>query len=144
MSSLSTDDRNAEIGLRLAAVRATAGLAQAAFAERLGVSPRAYQNYERGEREVPAALIKALYEIYAIDPIWLLTGPGLKPQDLRAEAHADLLVQIIVEVDARLAKMKRRLPPEKKARLISVLYQHFRAKAAIDSQYLEQALSLTA
>jgi transcriptional regulator with XRE-family HTH domain len=44
------------------------------FADTLGLSARAYANYERGEREMPAALLLRLYELFNVDPVWVLTG----------------------------------------------------------------------
>lgn len=95
MSKLSTEEINLQIGRRLAAVRDRARLVQTEFAERMGLSPRAYQNYERGEREVPAVVLKALYEVYGADPLWVLTGlsVSVRPRHLpcrsdQAHSHA--------------------------------------------------------
>lgn len=79
MTSISTAHDNAALGRRLAAVRAETGLSQTAFAKALGLSLRAYANYERGEREMPVALFRALYKTYGIDPGWLLNGPADQP-----------------------------------------------------------------
>ncbi len=40
------------------------------------MSLRGYQNYERGERAIPVALVRALYEEFRVDLVWLLTGEG--------------------------------------------------------------------
>lgn len=74
MSKLATDgDRNG-FGERLLMVRMWVYQSQVEFAETLGLSPRAYANYERGEREMPTALLLQLYERFKIDPVRLLTG----------------------------------------------------------------------
>ena len=57
MSRLANPEENVSIGRRLAGVREHRHLTQTEFAERLALSPRAYQNYERGEREIPAAVL---------------------------------------------------------------------------------------
>lgn len=62
--------------VRVKQVRDHFALSQTAIAQRVGMSLRAYQNYERGEREVPVALIHALYSEFKVDPVWLLTGTG--------------------------------------------------------------------
>ncbi|MHB8348688.1 MAG: helix-turn-helix domain-containing protein, partial [Acidiferrobacterales bacterium] len=49
---------------RVGRVRAHFALSQTVMAQRVGLSLRAYQNYERGEREVPVALVHALYETF--------------------------------------------------------------------------------
>ena len=61
---------------RVKIVRAYFALSQTEMAKRVGISLRAYQNYERGEREIPIGLIHALYEAFRVDPVWLLTGLG--------------------------------------------------------------------
>lgn len=62
------------MGKRLAAVRKSRQLLQVEFAEMLGLSPRAYQSYERGERELPSSVLIALHAVFGIDPLWVLTG----------------------------------------------------------------------
>ena len=72
MSKLATGEQLADFGVRLAEVRARTRLNQATFAHTLGVSSRAYINWERGEREAPVAVLRALYEVYGINPLWML------------------------------------------------------------------------
>jgi len=79
MSSISSPESNKDLGRRLQAVRATTGLSQGEFAASLGLSLRAYANYERGEREMAVAVFRALFEVHGIDPAWLLVGPGDRP-----------------------------------------------------------------
>jgi transcriptional regulator with XRE-family HTH domain len=51
------------------------------MANRLGVTLRAYANYERGEREVAVAVLLALYKRFAIDPVWVMLGhPNSRPK----------------------------------------------------------------
>lgn len=142
MSKLSTDETNVQIGRRLAAVRERVRLVQIDFAERLGVSPRAYQNYERGEREVPAVVLKALYEVYGVDPLWLLTGltSNVEPDT----ADLDVLEAVVVQLETRLQRARRSLPPAKKARLIKLMFLYFRDKPEIDSDHVSEMLALTA
>jgi transcriptional regulator with XRE-family HTH domain len=67
---------NILIGQRLCIIRNSYNLNQDDFADKLGVSLRAYQNYERGERTVSKELICAFIDVLNIDPTWLLTGKG--------------------------------------------------------------------
>lgn len=128
MSSLSTLDGNVVIGRRLAAARERVRLSQNEFAERMGISPRAYQNYERGEREVPATVLRLLYESFGVDPLWVLIGPGTDPSGRDAAVSPDLVEQIVVAVEQRLQRIRKPLSPEKKGRVIRLLYQHFHDK----------------
>jgi Predicted transcriptional regulators len=86
MSKIATPDMKSAYGRRLQTIRLSAELSQARFAASLGVVLRAYGNYERGEREMPASIVKALHEIYAVDPIWLLCGPGFD-RVVRRDGH---------------------------------------------------------
>lgn len=141
---MSSERFNVEVGERLKAVREKAGLLQPEFAERLGISPRAYANYERGERTVTAETIKALYEIFSVDPIWLLSGPGADPRQLKTPTRADLLVEIILKVEQHLAKRRARLPLEKKARLIALLNQYVQTKGKVEDDHIEHVLAVSA
>lgn len=143
MSKLSTIKENAEIGRRLATVRDRSRLIQVEFAERMGVSPRAYQNYERGEREVPAVVLKALYEVYGADPLWVLTGLSLDAAQTTA-ADLDVLEAVVIALETRLKKARRPMAPAKKARLIKLMFLHFRDKPRIDPEHLSEMLALTA
>lgn len=145
MSKLSTQESDSAIGRRIAAIRAASGLSQNDFAESLGLSPRAYGNYERGEREVPVALFKTLYELHSIDPVWLLTGPGPEPvKASERRVDGDLLETLIRMIEDWLSKHRRTLKPEKKARLIRLAYEHCSESGQVDSAHLKDMLSLAA
>ena len=144
MSSLSSEEANRAIGKRLAAIRATTGLVQGAFAEQLEVSPRAYQNYERGDREIPAVLLSALYDVLKIDPLWVLNGPGYEP--IRADFRPDpaLVEDVVLTVDRWLKRRGKTLASTKKAQLIRLLYEHFLSTGEIDAKYVDTMASLAA
>ena len=76
------------VGARLAEVRVESGLSQADFAARVAVSLRAYQSYERAEREPPFTLAIRLYQEFGISPLWLALGPegGAKRPQLPEES----------------------------------------------------------
>lgn len=65
---------------RLALIREQSGLNQADFAARLGFPKRTYLSWERMEREPPAALLKAILDVFDIDPAWVLAGPEALPR----------------------------------------------------------------
>lgn len=112
------------IGSRLATVRSRIGLSQDAFAQALGVSKRAYINYERGEREPPAGLFKAIYDLYGIDYLWLMSGTDPEPQKAGVEGvNFSLIVEVVGELEKQLAVIGRVMKPEHKARVIRALYQ---------------------
>src|ERR1700756_3389325 len=129
---LSSDPFDIAVGQRLRTVREKARLLQPDFALKLGVSPRAYANYERGERTLPAQAIKALYDQFSVDPIWLLSGGDSEPRKL--PSRSDLLIEVIVAVEEYLAKQRLRMPVDKKARLIALLYQYFQTKGEVEPE----------
>ena len=59
---------------RLFRLRKHFGLSMHDFADRIGVSGRAYLNYERGERELPLAGFKGIVTAFNVDIAWLLLG----------------------------------------------------------------------
>ena len=123
MSSIATLDENVAFGRRLAAVRSTTGLSQGAFAATLGLSLRAFANYERGEREAPLALLRALFETYGIDPIWLLSGDSDTPKKAAARRmDFELVERITQKIDAQLASHRKKLKPEKRIQVLKALY----------------------
>ena len=65
------------IAMRLQQVRDTLRMNQKEFAEQLGISLRAYQNYERAENIISVECIYALHHVFDINPTWLITGMGL-------------------------------------------------------------------
>ncbi|MHB8453700.1 MAG: helix-turn-helix domain-containing protein [Acidiferrobacterales bacterium] len=110
---------------RVGKVRAHFALSQTVMAERLGISLRAYQNYERGEREVPVVLVHALYETFRVDPVWLLTGEGsmMLAEDQRKRLDQELLDRVVGAVEKFEADIKKSLSVENKSRLIGLLYE---------------------
>lgn len=145
MSKLASDDQNVAIGRRLVAIRESSKLTQHQFAERLGLSPRAYGNYERGEREMPVILFKTLCDSFRIDPLWLLDGPGETPVVAGERLlDLDLLQEIIRTVEEWLVKKRGMLKPEKKARVIRLAYEHCIEQGRVDAAHLKDMLSLAA
>ncbi|MBS0437640.1 MAG: helix-turn-helix transcriptional regulator [Proteobacteria bacterium] len=145
MSSIATGDDKKAMGDRLARVRAISGLNQADFAGRIGIHPRAYANYERGERELPATVVKAVAEELKVDPLWLLSGPGSEPVLCGARRlDLDLLEKIMALIDGWLLKNRRSLVPVKKARVIRLAYEHCIGRGQVDAGYLQEMISLAA
>lgn len=123
MSSISTTDENVAFGRRLAAVRLMTGLSQGAFADTLGLSLRAYANYERGEREAPLAVFRLIFEAYGIDPIWLLSGDDDTPKKAAArEMDFELVERITQKIDEQLALHRKKLKSGHRTQVLKALY----------------------
>jgi transcriptional regulator with XRE-family HTH domain len=124
MSSIASREQNVQFGRRLAAVRASTGLSQTAFAQTLGLSLRAYANYERGEREAPVALFREILEQYGIDPIWLLSGSGDVPQKTAARVmDFDFVDRMSQAINERLDAAGKRLKQEQRNTILRALYE---------------------
>ncbi len=145
MSSIATTDQNTAMGARLASVRAGTGLCQNAFAAGLGLSPRAYANYERGEREAPVAVLRALFELHDTDPVWLLVGPEADPvHTVERRLNVALLEAVVRMVEDGLHRAGKRLKPDKKARLIRLAYERSMRAGQPDTRAIRDLLSLAA
>lgn len=142
MSSIVSSADNAAFGRRLAAVRATTGLSQTAFAETLGLSLRAYANYERGEREAPVALFRALFEQFGIDPIWMLSGEDETPQKAGARTTDFMqVVGIMGKIDAALALKRKKPTQQQRARILRLLYALALQRGQLSDSEVEHAVS---
>ena len=142
MSRIATTRQNLAFGERLARVRDLAGLNQTQFAESLGLSMRAYANYERGEREAPLAVLRAVYEVYQVDPVWLIGGYEEQPVVGEFTFDVALVAEIAAEIDRRAAKAKRRLKPAARKRAIQVAYTRCQATGKLDPRVLEDLVSV--
>ena len=144
MSAISSPEHNKSVGERLGALRTAQGLNQTQMAEQLDVVLRAYQNYERGEREIPSTLILRLVQRFDADPVWILNGPGLTPQRLSMRTNFDLLEKVVESIESWQVSREVTLEPAKKAKLIRTLFQHFLKQGAIDAEHLSNTMSLVA
>lgn len=145
MSSIATEGDKKAMGARLARVRADSGLNQIDFAARIGIHPRAFANYERGERELPATVVKAVAQVLRIDPLWLLSGPDVEPVLCGARRlDLDLLEEIVTMIETWLTKNRRSLVPSKKGRVIRLAYEHCVDRGRIDAGYLKEMMALAA
>jgi transcriptional regulator with XRE-family HTH domain len=114
-----TQDILAEIGPRLALTRSEIGLSQAAMAEALGVSPRAYHSYEKGKRGIPVEALVALVDRFDIDISWLLIGA----KSVRASHDFEALKRIENSLDGHLSEEGIKIKGEKRGAIIARWYQ---------------------
>lgn len=144
MSQFSGGQENAALGARLLELRRHLRLTQNAMADALGITARTFQNYERGEREISATVVKRLYQQFGIDPVWLLMDGDGPPRQYVEALNADLLTVTIEEVERCLNRQKLKLDPAKKAELVSLIYQHFAGTQQPDLAFIDRAVRLVA
>ncbi|MFP3562956.1 helix-turn-helix domain-containing protein [Paraburkholderia sp. SIMBA_030] len=122
---MSSTSDHADYRQRLAQVREHLDLSQEKMARQLGLSLRAYANYERGERAVPLELLRALYKQFSVDPVWLMTSEGnmILDRDVRYRLDQKTLDGVLVVVERIEQRLEAPLDAKKKARLIGLLYE---------------------
>ena len=101
------------LGHRLAAVRNMARLSQEEMSQKLGISRSAYQNYERGQRDLTAQLLLKVYEKFDVDPLWMLEGDTEDGKNRRHEQIASANRKIGIAVERRIIERGLTVTPEK-------------------------------
>ncbi|WPE20796.1 helix-turn-helix transcriptional regulator [Shinella zoogloeoides] len=128
------------MGQRLGNIRKDSGLKQVPFAEALEVSQSAYNTYERGNREIPAKILRLLHVKFNVNPVWMLTGEG-SPYN---RDTVDLYHQVTGAVDAFIAKENCQVEPDKRLKLVRFLIdyaeQHGEFTEEIAEKYLRSAI----
>jgi len=109
----------AEIGARLAICRNEIGVSQAAMAEAIGVSHRAYHSYEKGKRGIPVEALVKMQSRYDIDVAWMLIGT----KSIRAGHDFEALKHIESSLDKHLTEEGTRIKSEKRGAIVARWYQ---------------------
>lgn len=134
------------IGERLKGERERLGLSQSDICDLTGVSRKTQFNYESGERHPDAAYLANLLGRGA-DIVYILSGQrGASNTGHNASGpDSELLAQTIEGVELLLKKMGKKLPSEKKARVIVMLYRSFAASQnQIDLATIREMIELAA
>tara|TARA_R110002051_G_scaffold45702_2_gene92193 strand:+ start:1620 stop:2042 length:423 start_codon:yes stop_codon:yes gene_type:complete len=109
----------AEIGARLAICRSEIGVSQAAMAEAVGVSHRAYHSYEKGKRGVPVEALIKMQDKYEVDVAWLLLGT----KSIRVGHDFEALKRIEASLDQHLNEETIKIKSEKRGAIVARWYQ---------------------
>jgi transcriptional regulator with XRE-family HTH domain len=107
------------MGARLTISRNELGLTQAAMAEAIGVSHRAYHSYEKGQRGLPVEALVALGDNFEIDIAWVLLGT----KAIRAGHDFDALKRIETKLDQHLTSEGIKVKSEKRGAIVARWYQ---------------------
>jgi len=130
-----------EVGARLSAVRETSGLSQTDFAQRLGISLRAYQTYERAERELPMPVAIRLYQEFQINPLWLTLGEqGGSRQALSSDDAARLCWELYEQWEKAINGLTPKVPYEIKKTLHRKLARRTYRDARIPSDDIAETV----
>ncbi|SDF16108.1 Helix-turn-helix domain-containing protein [Salipiger thiooxidans] len=99
-----------------------ARLSQEEMAQALGISRSAYQNYERGQRDLTAQLLLEVYEKFDVDPLWMLEGDSEDGKNRRHDEIATAYRKIGIAVERRIMDRGLSVTPEKKWDAIEFLF----------------------
>ncbi|HIE24678.1 MAG TPA: XRE family transcriptional regulator [Anaerolineales bacterium] len=106
---------------RLLAIRRRAGLSQKDFSKKIGISPRAYRNYELAIRDVPLAVVVAIHAEFDVGLNWLVLGEGKS----EPQPNKEIILQILSGLREYQEKFGNHFPLEKEARIFNYLFTQF-------------------
>ena len=109
------------LGARIAALRRQRGMSQAELAAALRISSSAVGMYEQGRREPSAQMLVTLAEFFDVTTDYLLTGKCLTQQE--QQAASQLLENMLVSLEARLARRDEPFSRQELATLLAALLQ---------------------
>ena len=145
MSVLSTPPEKKGMGLRLALIRKTLGFTQNKMAISLGISHRAYTNYERGEREMPAGFLLRLMNTHKYDPVLVMNGSGDEPQLVTfRKFDPDLMSDVYCLIDELLQKGKKQLPAKDFIAAANLAYEICADEGGINSKKVATIMKFAA
>ena len=109
-------------GQRLEQIRTNQGLSQGKFCEILGISRTSLQNYVRGDRDLPLSVISKSFELFSVNPIWLIFGDDSETIIRMKTDILDEIQQIGIALEKRAAERAMNLSIDDRWRLISQVY----------------------
>ncbi len=107
------------LGMRIAALRRSAGMSQSQLASRLKISPSAVGMYEQGRREPSAGTLVELAKTFGVSTDYLLTGAPHTGADETAFSHA--LKDSVLAAEGQAAGRKEPLSRQELAVLLAAL-----------------------
>ena len=101
-------------------------MSQQQFADALGISLRAAQNYERGVRKLPSEVLIELARRFEIDPLWIMDGPEERPRYLgNVGLDKATLSRAIRVVQRALLETDAHVHPDQFAAMAAAVYKFY-------------------
>jgi transcriptional regulator with XRE-family HTH domain len=113
------------LGARLSALRSQADLSQEEMARRLEISRSAYQYYERSQRDLTGLLLLKIFQVFDVDPLWMLEGDTENGKSRRHDEVAPAYRKIGLAVEHRIRKRGLSVMTEKNGTLSIFCLQNF-------------------
>ena len=76
------NEKNKDIATRVKGLRLLSGLSIEEVAKTFGVSATLYEQYEKGEDDIPVSLLNEISNYYGVDMTEILTGTSPKLRDV--------------------------------------------------------------
>lgn len=119
---------------RFAELRKYLKMTQSEFGKELGRTKRSIIFYEKGERSIDNSIILLLQEKFNVNTDWLINGNGSMFNNVQDISFNGELLELVVEtVEEIFISNQLSLNPNKKAKLIRLLYEY------MDKQVIEDA-----
>jgi len=121
---------------------------QKEFLDKVGVRQSNFSKWESGATAPSIETLLTIKNEFGVSLDWLLAGEEAKPciQDTRLPPPLDtpLLAQVLLWVGSVLIETKIELEPDKKGRLVSLIYEHcIREKEKPNAVLIKRFLLLT-
>lgn len=100
-------------------------ISQVKFSNKIGISDGYLSMVLANKRGPSSEMIVGIFLNYREYMHWLITGEDENIESVNRSIDIDILRQIIEGVEEGLKRNKLKLEPDKKARLISLLYEHY-------------------
>jgi len=128
---LRTNESIEAIAARLLALREGLRLSQQQFADALGISLRAAQNYERGARKLPAETLIEIARKFEIDPLWIMDGPEERPRSLgQVGLDQQTLSRAIGIVQRAVLETDANVDADQFANMVAAVYKFYMHNAS--------------
>ena len=115
-----------QVGARISAIRGQSMQTQKSFSDSVGISLRALQNYEKGDRKIPADLLITICRTYDVDPYWVMEGPGTIPRKSRVGSiDTDILVKSEKLIRKLLKTTGQQIEERQRIELVAEAYQNY-------------------
>lgn len=116
-----------------------------AFCEATGMPYPSLRNYVSGVKKPGTEALATISAATGFSIDWLVTGKEWEKDSTKLSTPDIVMLEQIIEgVEKYLDQRRRKLKPDKKAKLIAILYEHFYGEGEIDPAYVNSVVSVAA
>lgn len=136
-----------ELKDRIRKVIKDSGLSMPQFSSKIGVARTTIGHYRDGRTPPPIDFLEKVCREFSVSRRWLILGEG-DPYteetigEMSSGINRKVLAQVIAGVELGLQRRGTTLPPDKKADMITFLYEEFLTKEEMEPERVETLLRL--